>query len=429
MNICLVSDFFHPKLGGVEMHIYALGTTLLSKGHKVIVITHRYSDRVGIRYINKLKVYYTPFQPIYDNVALFTVLGSLPLIRNILIYEQIHIVHAHQATSYFANEVLLHAQLMGYKTIFTDHSLFAFNDMASFHVNKILKFILSDVDHAISVSHISKENLSLRASLDPKHISVIPNAVDCNRFTPDPTSRFPLNTINIVIITRLAFRKGVDLLIDVIPNICQRYKTVHFIIGGDGPKRKSLENMIERHNLQNRVEMVQYFKFIRLGGIPSNKVRDTLVRGQIFLNTSLTEAFCIAVVEAASCGLYVISTDVGGVSEVLPSDILHLAEPNPESIIKAIDEGIPKSHFNQYYKIHQRVSQMYSWNHVADRVEKVYENVLKQPNKSIVDKLKAATSNGPFYSIYIIIILIIDYLFILLLDIIAPIRQFAIKLK
>ena len=109
---------------------------------------------------------------------------------------------------------------MGYKTIFTDHSLFAFNDMASFHVNKILKFILSDVDHAISVSHISKENLSLRASLDPKHISVIPNAVDCNRFTPDPTSRFPLNTINIVIITRLAFRKGVDLLIDVIPNIC-----------------------------------------------------------------------------------------------------------------------------------------------------------------------------------------------------------------
>ena len=51
-------------------------------------------------------------------------------------------------------------------------------------------------------------------------------------------------------------------------------------------------------------------------------------------------------VEAASCGLYVISTDVGGVSEVLPSDILHLAEPNPESIIKAIDEGIPKSHFN-----------------------------------------------------------------------------------
>lgn len=76
---------------------------------------------------------------------------------------------------------------MGFKTIFTDHSLFAFNDAASFHVNKILKYILSEVDHSISVSHISKENLSMRASLNPNKISVIPNAVDCNKFTPDPS--------------------------------------------------------------------------------------------------------------------------------------------------------------------------------------------------------------------------------------------------
>jgi hypothetical protein len=40
-----------------------------------------------------------------------------------------------------------------------------------------------------------------------------------------------------------------------------------------------------------------------------------LIRGQIFLNTSLTEAFCIAIVEAASCGLLVVSTKVGGLPE------------------------------------------------------------------------------------------------------------------
>lgn len=101
--------------------------------------------------------------------------------------------------------------------MFTDHSLFAFNDAASFHVNKILKFLLGEVDHSISVSHISKENLSMRASLDPRNISVIPNAVDCSRFKPDPSKRYPLNTVNIVVISRLTFRKGVDLLVDVIP--------------------------------------------------------------------------------------------------------------------------------------------------------------------------------------------------------------------
>ncbi len=34
-------------------------------------------------------------------------------------------------------------------------------------------------------------------------------------------------------------------------------------------------------------------------------MRDVLVQGHIFLNTSLTEAFCMAIVEGASCGLQV----------------------------------------------------------------------------------------------------------------------------
>jgi phosphatidylinositol glycan class A protein len=42
----------------------------------------------------------------------------------------------------------------------------------------------------------------------------------------------------------------------------------------------------------------------------------------------LTEAFGIGILEAACCGLYVVSTNVGGVPEVLPEDMIELAEPN-----------------------------------------------------------------------------------------------------
>lgn len=42
-----------------------------------------------------------------------------------------------------------------------------------------------------------------------------------------------------------------------------------------------------------------------LGALEHKDVRDVLVQGHIFLNTSLTEAFCMAIVEAASCGLQV----------------------------------------------------------------------------------------------------------------------------
>lgn len=138
---------------------------------------------------------------------------------------------------------------MGYKAVYTDHSLFGFDDVACINLNKLVKFNLSDVDHAISVSHTSRENLTLRAFLRPQMISVIPNAVDCTRFTPDPSNRSPRDKVNIVTISRLAFRKGTDFLIDVIPAVCRKHPEVHFIIGGDGPKKAVLEQHIIKHNL------------------------------------------------------------------------------------------------------------------------------------------------------------------------------------
>lgn len=57
--ICsMVSDFFYPNMGGVEEHIFNLSQCLISRGHKVIVMTHSYGERIGVRYMtNGLKVW------------------------------------------------------------------------------------------------------------------------------------------------------------------------------------------------------------------------------------------------------------------------------------------------------------------------------------------------------------------------------------
>jgi len=61
LRIALVSDFFIPQLGGVEMHMYNVAQCLMKKGHKVIVITSVYQERIGVRYLsNGLKVYHLP---------------------------------------------------------------------------------------------------------------------------------------------------------------------------------------------------------------------------------------------------------------------------------------------------------------------------------------------------------------------------------
>lgn len=91
--------------------------------------------------------------------------------------------------------------------------------------------------------------------------------------------------------------------------------------------------MREKHMLQDRVEM--------LGAVQHHDVRNVLVRGHLFLNCSLTEAFCIAILEAVSCGLFVVSTRVGGVPEVLPEHMIKYAEPNAADIVEALSDAIP----------------------------------------------------------------------------------------
>ena len=57
LSFSMVSDFFYPLIGGVENHIYQLSQCLRARHHKVIIVTHAYDDRIGVRYMtNGLKV-------------------------------------------------------------------------------------------------------------------------------------------------------------------------------------------------------------------------------------------------------------------------------------------------------------------------------------------------------------------------------------
>lgn len=58
-----------------------------------------------------------------------------------------------------------------------------------------------------------------------------------------------------VIVSRLVYRKGVDLMAGVIAKM-KNETNVNFLIGGDGPKRGLLEEIREKANMQDRVQML-----------------------------------------------------------------------------------------------------------------------------------------------------------------------------
>ncbi|KIH90081.1 phosphatidylinositol N-acetylglucosaminyltransferase GPI3 subunit [Sporothrix brasiliensis 5110] len=482
-NIAMVSDFFFPQPGGVESHIYQVASKLIDRGHKVVIITHEYGDRKGVRYLtNGIKVYHVPFLVIYRSTTFPTVFSFFPLFRNIVIREQIDIVHGHASLSSLCHEAILHARTMGLRTVYTDHSLFGFADATSILANKLLKFGLSDVDHVICVSHTCKENTVLRASLDPLLVSVIPNAVVAENFKPlsteeqqhlqsqyqdrhhrrhtsqdsqasqgnkatasetqqsGPSSSLtsnasgsgplssqhptlhrpssssstqngtsppkpsfvsqaaspptpahllsPHDPITIVVISRLFYNKGTDLLVAAIPRILENHPNTRFIIAGSGPKAIDLKQMIEQNVLQDRVEM--------LGPVRHEDVRDVMVRGHIYLHPSLTEAFGTVIVEAASCGLYVVCTQVGGIPEVLPSHMTVFARPEEDDLVAATGRAIGALRANKVRteRFHEQVKAMYSWTNVAARTERVYNGITGAISEAEFYGYDMATNSG-----------------------------------
>ncbi|CAL8322544.1 unnamed protein product [Merluccius merluccius] len=415
-SICMVSDFFYPNMGGVESHIYQLSQCLIEKGHKVVIATHAYGERKGVRYLtNGLKVYYLPLQVMYNQSTATTCFHSLPLLRCVFVREGITVVHAHSSFSAMAHDALFHAKTMGLNTVFTDHSLFGFADMSSVLTNKLLTVSLCDTNHIVCVSYTSKENTVLRATLNPEIVSVIPNAVDPTDFTPDPSQRQG-DRITIVVISRLVYRKGIDLLGGIIPELCLKHPDLHFLIGGEGPKRIVLEEVREKYQLHDRVRL--------LGALEHRDVRGVLVQGHIFLNTSLTEAFCMAIVEGASCGLQVVSTRVGGIPEVLPEDLISLCEPNVRSLcagLESVIAGLRSGAYPSPTAIHARVRHLYTWRNVAERTEKVYDRVAGEEVLPLDRRLLRLREHcGPVAGSIFAFLAVVNFLFLLLLQWLFP---------
>jgi phosphatidylinositol glycan class A protein len=285
-------------------------------------------------------------------------------------------------------------------------------------------------------------------------VSVIPNAVVAENFRPLhhpsypsdfstntlPQHLGPHDTITIVVISRLFYNKGTDLLVAALPRILANNANVRFIIAGSGPKAIDLEQMLERNVLHDRVEL--------LGPVRHEEVRDVMVRGHIYLHPSLTEAFGTVIVEAASCGLYVVCTQVGGIPEVLPSHMTVFAKPEEDDLVAATGRAIAELRANKVRTgdFHDQVKKMYSWTDVAKRTERVYDGISGALSEAdfygyeaadaaswsatrgragvqsfaLIDRLKRYYGCGIWAGKLFCLCAVIDYIIFLLLEVWAP---------
>lgn len=128
--------------------------------------------------------------------------------------------------------------------------------------------------------------------------------VDTANFAPG--AKHSSEETHITYIARLDPQKGPTLLLEAMRNISRTRKDIHLTMAGSGDLFNALKTYIIEHGLHDTVRLA--------GGLNRDEVISLLQHSDIFCLPTLREPGGVAILEAMSCGLPIITTDYGGPS-------------------------------------------------------------------------------------------------------------------
>ena len=168
------------------------------------------------------------------------------------------------------------------------------------------------------------------------NVAVIPNPVP---FVPSQQS--DLSQKRIITVGRLSPEKGYDLLLGVLSEVFERFPDWRLDIFGDGVQKEHLVKLRDDLGLQARVAF---------RGVTRNIVREYL-SSSLYVLSSKHEGFGMVLIEAAACGLPIVSFDCPeGPADILRDDGGILVEPsNAKALREAIERILSDEDMRTYY--------------------------------------------------------------------------------
>lgn len=189
--------------------------------------------------------------------------------------------------------------------------------------------------------------------------------IDTEKFRPHDEDR-PEDTQSVVSVMRVAEQKNPRAMIE----LAQRFEaeSVSFDIAGEGPLLEAMNQRIKEYDLDN----IEFHGFIE--DLPS-----FLQRGDIYVQPSKSEGLCITVPEAMACGLPVVGSAVGGITEsVVDGETGYLVQPTD---LDGFENRIRDLLYNPTLcsqfgrKGRKRVKEYYSQEVLIREFERAIENV------------------------------------------------------
>jgi N-acetyl-alpha-D-glucosaminyl L-malate synthase BshA len=309
MKIAMVC---YPTFGGSGVVATELGVALAERGHEVHFITYKQPVRLDLLspniYFHEVQV---PQYPLFKYQPYELALSSklVAMVR----YYGIDMMHVHYAiphayAGYMAKKMLedegiiipMVTTLHG-----TDITLVGNHP----HYKPAVTFSINNSDKVTSVSESLKKD-TLRLFSINNEIDVVPNFIDMKKHenTYTDCQRDHMALPGERIITHVSNLRAVKRILDIVKVFAKIQEEIpsKLLIVGEGPEREPAQELVDSLGL---TEMVVF-----LGN--SNEVNKILCFTDLFLLPSEKESFGLAALEAMACGVPVISSNAGGLSEV-----------------------------------------------------------------------------------------------------------------
>ncbi|MGB1370250.1 MAG: N-acetyl-alpha-D-glucosaminyl L-malate synthase BshA [Flavobacteriaceae bacterium] len=366
----------YPTFGGSGVVATELGLELSKKGHEVHFITYSQPVRLELLGANvHFHEVHVPNYPLFHYQPYELALSSK--IVDMVKVHQIDVLHVHYAiphayAGYMAKK-MLHEEGIELPIVTTLHG----TDITLVGSHPFYKtavtFSINKSDAVTSVSQSLKEDTQ-RLFNTKKDITVIPNFIDLDKYTPTTKNcqRDLLAMPDERVITHISNFRSVKRIPDVIHifNVIQKEIPSKLMMIGEGPEREKAEQLCTELNIENKV--------VFLGN--SNEVNKILCFSDLFLLPSETESFGLSALEAMASGVPVVSSNSGGLPEVNINGLSGFLSPVGD--IKSMSQNAihilkNKTNLEVFKKGAKSTALKFDIHQIVPAYEEIYKTALK----------------------------------------------------
>ena len=328
------------NIGGPALHVIILNSELDHEKYVSQLVCGRLSPAEGNMYdIAENKGLELIFiDSLGREIVLKEDLRALLRLIRVINSEKPDIVHTHTAKAGFLGRVA--AKLTGVPIILHTFHGHVFHSYFGFFKTKFFlwleRLLAKFTDVIITVGNEQRKEIIKYKVADPEKIVSIPLGLDLKPFVnsrTDPNQlrrelSLPDSTLLVGIVARLVPIKNHACFLEAAQLVLQRYDNVRFLIIGDGELRGTLEKKVQDLGIDSRVIFM---------GFQHNLVK--IYAGlDIVTLSSFNEGLPVALIEAMAASKPVISSDVGGVRDLILDGYNGLLVPSndPASLAEAI---------------------------------------------------------------------------------------------